>query len=326
MAGELHRRSHVRSRRDRGLTLDQLSRTGTNDVRRLTEPQRVVVIANPKSRVDPDRLETLIRAYMPEGSSLTMRHTRPDIPIAGLIGNELDRATLAIASGGDGTVSQVAASILGQGIPLGIVPAGSTNMVAKVSGVPSDPEGAVRLIFGRHRREVIDVGRSGDRLLLHMGGAGLDGRIFVGASARLKRRLRWLAYVPPAVTGAFEPRTRFRVTVDGMVTEVESSLVLVLNSAQLLSSRIHLVDDASRTDGVFDVLIYTARNPLSLAFSGVTSIAGRLETVHHVIRLKGKTIRIESEPPVPAELDGEVVGSTPLDVEVIPRAIELICR
>jgi diacylglycerol kinase (ATP) len=291
---------------------------------RFNGPQRIVVVANPKSRVSPDRLETLVRAYMPEGSRVVLRHTKPDTPIHGLIEDELDYATVAIASGGDGTVSQVAAAILDSQIPLGIVPAGSTNMVAKVSDIPSKPERAIQLIFGHHRRERIDVGRSGERLLLHLGGAGLDARIFTGADPRLKKRIRWAAYIPPAISGAFAGQTDFRVTVDGAVTHTRSSLVLVANSAQLLSSKIHLVDDVSRVDGCFDVLIYTARNPLQLAVAGLASMTGRLEQSGQAIRMRGKSIRIESDPPLPTELDGEVVGMTPLDIEVLPSAIELI--
>ena len=291
---------------------------------RLTGPQRIVVVANPKSHVSPDRLEAVVRAYMPQGSHLTVRQTWPNTPIHGLIEDELDHATVAIASGGDGTVSQVAAAILGSNIPLGIVPAGSTNMVAKVSAIPSNPSRAVQLIFGYHFRERIDVGRSGDRLLLHLGGAGIDARIFLGADPKLKKRIRWGAYVPPAIGGAFAGQTEFTVTVDGHAVRVRSSLVLVANSAQLLSPKIHLVEDVSRVDGNFDVLIYTATNPLQLAWAGLASMTGRLERAGQVIRLRGRSIRIESDPAVPAELDGEVVGETPLDIAVLPRAMELI--
>ena len=261
---------------------------------------------------------------MPAGSILHVRHTRPDTPIHGIIEDLLEDATVAIASGGDGTVSQVSAAILDERIPLGIVPAGSTNMVAKVSNIPSNPEKAVKLIFGWHRREWIDVGRSEDRLLVHLGGSGIDARMFVGASSTLKRRLRWLAYVPSAVTGAMAKPSMYTVTVDGTETRARSSLVLVANSAQLLHSKIHLVNDVSRTDGKFDVLIYTAENPIALAGAGLASLTGHLESLGQVIRLRGSRIRIEADPPAPTELDGEVVGETPLEIEVLPRAIELI--
>ncbi len=261
---------------------------------------------------------------MPAGSSLHVRHTKPDRPIHGLIEDLLGDATVAIASGGDGTVSQVAAAILEERIPLGIVPAGSTNMVAKVSDIPSNPEKAVKLIFGWHQREWIDVGRSGDRLLMHLGGAGIDAQIFIGASSTLKRHFRWIAYVPPAVSNALTKPSMFTVTVDGIETCATSSVVLVANSAQLLHAKIHLVDGVSRTDGQFDVLIYTAENPIELAAAGITSLTGHLETLDQVIRLRGSSIRIDADPPVPTELDGEVVGETPIEIEVLPRAIELI--
>ncbi len=291
---------------------------------RLMGPQHIVVVANPRGRVSPDWLETLVRSRMPADSTVVVRHTRPDMPIHGIIEEYLEHATVAIASGGDGTVSQVAAAILGRAIPLGIVPAGSTNMVAKVSGIPSNPERAVGLIFGQHRRELIDAGMSGERVMLHIGGAGIDGRIFTGTNPTLKKYLRWGAYMPPAVKGAFAGPSKFTVTVDGVVARARSSLVLVANSAQLLHSRIHLVDSVSRSDGQFDVLIYTASNPLALAGAGIASLTGHLEAADQVIRLRGVSITIEADPPVPTELDGEVVGVTPLQIDVLPRAIELI--
>ncbi|MEZ4665175.1 MAG: hypothetical protein R2835_00620 [Thermomicrobiales bacterium] len=132
------------------------------------------------------------------------------------------------------------------------------------------------------------------------------------------------AYVPAAVTSALEHPAMYTITVDGEEVQARSSLVLVANSAQLLHSRIHLVDDVSRTDGKFDVLIYTASNPVSLAAAGLTSLTGKLESFGQVIRLRGSHIRIDAEPPAPTELDGEVVGVTPLEIEVLPGAIELI--
>lgn len=291
---------------------------------RFADPQRIVVVTNPKSRFSPDRLETMVRAHMPTDSTLHVRYTKPDTPIHGIIEDLLEEATVAIACGGDGTVSQVAAAILDERIPLGVVPTGSTNMIAKVSGIPSDPEEAVRLIFGWHRRERIDVGRSGERLMLHLGGSGIDARIFINASTELKRRFRWGAYVPAALTSAMDKPAMYTVTVDGAVVQARSSLVLVANSAQLLHSKIHLIDDVSRTDGKFDVLIYKAANPISLAAAGLTSLTGHLETFGQIIRLRGTHIRIEADPPAPTELDGEVVGTTPLEIDVLPNAIELI--
>ena len=133
-----------------------------------------------------------------------------------------------------------------------------------------------------------------------------------------------MAYVPPAISGAFAEQSVFKVTVDGVETCAISSLVLVANSAQLLHPSIHLVNDVSRTDGKFDVLIYTAGSPIGLAAAGLTSLTGHLETLGQVIRLQGSRIRIDADPPAPTELDGEVVGVTPIDIDVIPGAIELI--
>jgi diacylglycerol kinase family enzyme len=108
-------------------------------------------------------------------------------------------AAMTVAVGGDGTVAAVATALYGMGLPLGIIPAGSTNLTARELGIPTDPAATVALLFGPQRHVRLDVGLCGNLCFLHMAGAGLVSRMFAAANPARKRQIGWLAYVPPAL-------------------------------------------------------------------------------------------------------------------------------
>lgn len=285
---------------------------------------RILVVVNGAARIDTDVAVSEIRLACPELATLIVRYTEPGVSIADLVADDLPHIDLAIAIGGDGTVSQVAAAVEGLGIPVGIIPAGSTNMVAKVSGIPSDPKRAARLIFGRHRLQMIDIGASGEYRLIHAGGAGLDARIFESTDDRLKRVTGWLAYLPAALRNLNSPSSWVRVEVDGTAVEAVSRFIFLANSSELVSAKFPIYPGVGREDGIFDVLIFTADDPLTIADTFRLLVAGKLQDSPHVIHLSGSNIRIEADPPMPVEFDGDVAGSTPLTVEVRARALQLI--
>ncbi|CAN5605773.1 diacylglycerol kinase family protein [soil metagenome] len=295
----------------------------------MTEPaacaNKYVIVCNPESRVSPDQVEAEFRRVAGLSVELVVRKTEPGTPMAQIIGADLTPGTIVVAVGGDGTVSAVATVLTGTDYALGIVPGGSTNMVAKVNRVPGGVAAAVKLIHGRHSVERIDVGRCKDRVLLHLGGAGLDARLFTMSSPQLKKRLRWLAYGPPFAKALMEAPARFEITVDGSSISLESRLVLVANASNLIHPRFELMRHVSRTDGVFDILVITADSWVEIARLGGQVMSMRLDKSEHSVRFAGSHIVIQSNPPVPFELDGDVVGETPFEVFVEPQALSVIC-
>ena len=233
-------------------------------------------------------------------------------------------ADLVVAVGGDGTVADVATGIRGSGVPLGIVPAGSTNIIARELGIPRRPLAAAALLFGAHRLVTLDVGRCGDRSFLHMAGAGLDSRFFARTNPALKRRVGWLAYVPPAAGALRLPPARFTIRADGKVMEVTSSLVLVANGASIVSPSVRLHPATRADDGWLDVLVFTATGPLPIART-----LGRLATLSlarspFLLRLKARRVELQSDPPLPIELDGDVVARTPATFGIEPAALRVV--
>jgi len=287
-------------------------------------PRRIVAVVNPATRRDADAIVALLRHRVPAGVDLDVRSTAAAGEATSLARAALPGADLIVAVGGDGTVADVATALHGSGVPLGVVPAGSTNIIARELGIPADPRAAVDLLFGPHRHATIDVGLCGDRCFLHMAGAGFDSRLFDAADPRLKRRVGWLAYLPPAVRGLRVPPARFTITTDGDTIEVTSPLVLVANGGSIITPGLRLYPGIRKDDGWLDVLIFTATGALR-----TTRTLGRLATrglarSPFVLRIPAQKVEVATEPELPVQLDGDVVVRTPVSFGIAPAALRVI--
>lgn len=230
---------------------------------------------------------------------------------------------VVIAVGGDGTVSDIATGLLGSEAVLGIVPAGSTNIVAANLGIPRDYRAAVQLLAGRYATRPIDVGLSNGHCFLHMAGAGFDAEIFHRVNRPLKGILGWPAYLPAALGALRLPPARVRVTVDGLTRESVAPLVLVANGGSVIREDFELFTGIAVDDGQFDVLIFSTVTIGQVAnVLGLTGIR-RLDHSPHVLRIRGSTAVIESHPAMRVQLDGDVRGHTPATFELVPLGLRI---
>lgn len=284
----------------------------------------VIGVINPATRRPAGRIEAALRRHVPPGVELDFRFTDPGGRLQKILGPRLAEAAAVIACGGDGTVADVVTALGDHRIPVGIVPGGSTNIIARENHIPLKPDAAARLIFGPHRVVRIDVGTCGERRFLHMAGAGLDSRLFAATNARLKRRIGWPAYLPAALRHLLAGPTRMTVAVDGAVVEARSSLVLIANGASIAHPALPVFPALRRDDGLLDVLIFTPAGPLQIGRTVIRFVTRSLQHSPYVIHLRGKEITLDSDPPIPMQIDGDIVGPTPGHFGVLPGAVQLI--
>jgi diacylglycerol kinase (ATP) len=284
----------------------------------------VVVVANPATRRRADRVVEAVRRNAPQSAELVVVYTERERTVANLVGAHVAEASVVIACGGDGTVADVVGALGPHEVPIGIVPAGSTNIVARENRIPLDPDAAARLIFGKHRIARVDVGTCGERRFLHMAGAGLDSRLFAATNPALKRRVGWPAYVPAAIRNLLDAPSCFSIKVDGQHLEVSSPLVLVANGAGIVRPWLPIFPDLRRDDGLLDVIVFTSVDPLQIGLTVTRFLSRRLRDSPYVLRLRGTEVELSADPPTPFELDGDVAGTTPARFGVLPRAARLI--
>lgn len=291
--------------------------------RSFTEGDTVVVILNPNTRTDASQIRAALGQWVPNGVNLRIHETRRDIPTKQLARDVIGDADGVIACGGDGTVSEVAAALDDRHIPLGIIPAGSTNIIAQELGIPGSVSAAAALAFGPFDVHEMDVGVCNDHHFLHMAGTGLDSLTFEATDEALKRRIGWMAYVPAAIKALREKSNAFRITIDDEEHAVISPLVLIANGSSIIHSNIRIDSSIRSDDGKLDVLIVTAIRPheLAMLFAHAANPLVTLAASPWVIQRKASTILVESDTPQPIQLDGDVMEYTPAKFSILPREI-----
>ncbi len=295
-----------------------------HDAVSLQPGDRLLAIANPATRRDVRKIINTLRHAAPDGVTIETYMTRRAGEARELAERHVDGARLLIAIGGDGTVADIAGAAVEHGVPLAILPGGSTNIIAGELGIPSDPAAGAALIFGKHRLKQLDAGACGDRVFLHMVGAGFDSRFFARSNPALKRKVGWLAYLPAAARTLFDQPFETRVTVDGTEARAISTMVLVANGRSIIHAALRIADGISKSDGMFDVFILTARTgPEKMRVLG-RLITRDLDASPYVIRLRGQEVEIETDPPLPVQFDGDVAGETPVRLRMLPGAVRIV--
>jgi diacylglycerol kinase family enzyme len=157
-----------------------------------------------------------------------------------------------------------------------------------------------------------------------MAGTGLDSQMFADADPALKRRIGWLAYLPPALHALALPPARFTIVADGVTTEVTSSLVLICNGSTIISPYLSLYPGIRTDDGRLDVLIFTPTEPLTIARTLARLATHGLEHSPYVTHVRACQVEITADRALPVELDGDVALQTPLTVTLMPAALRVI--
>lgn len=286
--------------------------------------RRVKVVVNPAAGKAEPILTVLNEAFDPAlvEWDVTVTHASGDAEAAArdAIAEGYD---FVAAYGGDGTVAEVAAGLAGGGPPLLLLPGGTGNVLASELGVPPDLASAAALLAGEHALRRVDLGRMGERLFVVRLTMGLEVAAVSAATPELKSRYGWLAYAyagMQALAGA--PVAAYTITVDGETFEAEGLAVLVANSAHTGVADLRFAADVDVSDGMLDVVVAQSTDMMALLGSAADAAKGL--TPRSVTRWRGKSIRIEADPPQPVVADGEEAGETPIDVEVVRGALRVV--
>jgi diacylglycerol kinase (ATP) len=241
-----------------------------------------------------------------------------------------------VGVGGDGTMRDIAAVLAGTEVPLGIVPAGTGNQVAAVMGVPLSPLEAFDALVDPATR-TIDVGElrlelegeTAKHVPFILGcGAGFDAELMATTSARLKRRLGAAAYFVQGARMALRlTAAPCRVIIDGETMEAHATAALIGNLGQLIPGRLDLRLPLDPTDGLLDLIVVGATNPVA-GLRGLTDQLRRTDLGggdgDTSIRRRGRTIRLEPESAMALEVDGDYVGRGALEATVRPGALRVL--
>jgi diacylglycerol kinase family enzyme len=257
-----------------------------------------------------------------------------------------------VGVGGDGTLREIGAALAGSGVPLGIIPGGTGNLLAGILGTPSSLRAAIAALATAEPR-TIDLGHVELRLVeaadsaidpsggdaqasgsvasatFAIGcGAGFDARVMATTPADLKRRFGRTAYFAQALRLALEVEAvPHRITVDGEVIETDASIALVTNMGELVPGIVGPRLPIEPDDGLLDLIVVGARGPLH----GMKGLIDQLFRTHFggasgsdSLRIRGRVIGIVTDRPEPLQVDGDHVGWGSLEARVLPGALDVL--
>ncbi len=300
---------------------------------------RARLIVNPFAR-EGDRWDGLLEAesfLRAQGWEVEHVHTRYPFHTRVLAREAVDLGFNAvIVAGGDGSIGQAADGLAGSDVALGIIPAGTGNILARDMGLPIPTPWYPRAFVDAARLLVdadwyrIDLGAvesaQGEcRRFINWCGAGLDALVTQRVEPHIEEKKRWgvMAYVLPAVQEMLSYEApRWRVYVDGSLYEGRYYLVVVSNS-QLYAGVVRLAPEARMDDGWLDVALIHAEN-LQQFLLRLPSLAVTGRPDGGIVVSRSKEIRIEAHPVQPVHLDGDPVFHTPIRVWVESEAVTLM--
>lgn len=227
-----------------------------------------------------------------------------------------------VAVGGDGTVNEVINGLGGRDVPLGIVPAGTVNVLALELGLPFNVERACEMIV-RGRTTTLDLGRVDGRRFILMVGVGLDALTIRELDPRAKRRYRELAFVWTELRSYLRhPPLEFSLLVDG---ERHTATYAVVGNCRYYGGRFGVTTRADPTDGVFDILLHRDRGFARTAAFWAGMPLGLHIRHPDVTYLRGRNVILEAPPEgnVWFQTDGELAGRLPAVVDIEAHALRV---
>ena len=295
----------------------------------------IVVVFNPK-KIAKQRLGRLF----PDATLLKAEQLED-------VSSDLSDYERCIVAGGDGTLRQVVQHLMENHIkiPIGIIPVGTGNILARNLGISLDVEHSAATALNGEVRE-IDIGKAkipNEPPLFFTGiaGLGLDAKIMEKTDAKLKRRIGWVAYIEGGIRALPARFQKFDITVDGAEPRKVKVLTLIIANTGTLPGHVELIPDASVDDGNLDVAVIGPRwiwnwidvlgritwqnrfvRPLVLG-RRIMDATADLKSLEY---LRGKKIKVESETECTLQVDGDPIKPVKqVSFEVIPKALFVSC-
>jgi diacylglycerol kinase (ATP) len=233
-------------------------------------------------------------------------------------------ARLVLAWGGDGTINEVASALAFDDVPLGIVPAGSGNGLARELGVHPRAERAIADALQAVPRPM-DLGEIDGHLFANMAGIGFDAHIASRFATATRRGFIGYAGITARALTSYVPQ-HYRVTIGGVETAHRAVLVTIANSAQF-GNNARIAPGARVDDGELDLVVFEERSRIATLCQMPRLFNGTVARVRGCTIRRIREVTIESDAPMAYHVDGEpVAGGTRLRARVHPGALMVAVR
>ncbi len=287
--------------------------------------RKFLLVYNPVSgnAAFKQRLDEMVWHFQKRGAFLMLYRTSKELSDLALYARESGAEGILVA-GGDGTVHEVINVLVREAIdvPLAIIGSGTSNDFATYLGLTGELDAYIERILARKTIRA-DLGRLGEAYFINVASAGVMTNIAHEVDVRLKNTLGKMAYYLKGISELPKFRSvKFSIEADGEMHEVEGFLFVIANSG-VVGSFSNVAARASIDDGKLDLLLVKKCSLPELVALTAEIVAGKGISEKNVLYLQAERFSIEADAPLLSDVDGEQGPPLPMQVEVVPRAIEL---
>lgn len=287
----------------------------------MTQP--ILLLINLHSKQGLLRFGEAVASFNDLGIQYIVGQIREVEDFARCIRHYRDRVSAVVIGGGDGTLNVAVDALVETGLPLGILPLGTANDLARTLKLPSSLPEACRTIAEGHR-QAIDLGRVNGKYFFNVASCGLSIKITQVLSGSSKKRWGVLAYAIAALRTIVTAR-RFVVSiqVDGGEKMRRRSLQIAVGNGRYYGGGLTVAEDAAIDDQRLDLYSLEMPRWWHIFFLLPALRTGRFSERIGISRWEGKHIQVWTRRPKRVNTDGEISTKTPATFELCPRALEV---
>ncbi len=289
--------------------------------------KKLVFIVNPKAGITP---KSKVVIELLAGNIIPSSRFVPEVIFTERAGHATEIAKTAlengadiiVASGGDGTVNEVACALVNTDIPMGILPAGSGNGLARCLGISMNYALALRTII-RGNTKLMDVATVNEKLFTSIAGIGFDAFVAQKFSESSIRGMISYMQIILNEFNAYKPLT-YSITIDGAEIEKHALMVTVANSDQF-GFNTRIAPQAKVDDGFLDICVIRKMPATQLLNVGYHTMRGTLEKTGYIEYFRGKEIIINHVHDPLMNIDGEpIIVKSPISINIKPLSLLVI--